>query len=106
MRRHTLVAGLVGLCLAVVPAAALGAEDQPRARPRPRALARAGPAARRRRSTVGPRPGRSPVAPRWRGEPGPAARAAAGRPARGAPGAPGRGEPVNAAPGSRGGKKT
>ena len=29
MRRHTLVAALAGLCLAVVPAAALGAEGQP-----------------------------------------------------------------------------
>ena len=102
MRRHTLVAALVGLCLAVVPAAALGAEDQPAPVPGPELSPAAGPAARQRRSTVGPRSGRSPVAPRWRGEPGPAARAAAGRPARGTPGAPGRGEPVNAGPGGAG----
>jgi hypothetical protein len=35
MRRHTLAAALVGLCLAVVPAAALGAEGQPAPVPGP-----------------------------------------------------------------------
>jgi hypothetical protein len=37
MRRHTLVAALAGLCLAIVPAAALGADEVPTAAPVPEA---------------------------------------------------------------------
>lgn len=35
MRRHTLAAALAGLCLAVVPAAALGSEEAPAQAPAP-----------------------------------------------------------------------
>ena len=38
MRRHTLVAALAGLCLAIVPAAALGADEVPAAAPVPDGL--------------------------------------------------------------------
>jgi hypothetical protein len=38
MRRHTLVAALAGLCLAIVPAAALGADEVPTAAPVPEAV--------------------------------------------------------------------
>ena len=61
MRRHTLVAALVGLCLAVVPAAALGAEDQPAPVPGPEP----GPAAR----AAAGRPARGTPGAPGRGEP-------------------------------------
>jgi cytochrome c len=44
LRRHTLAAGLAALCLAAVPAAALGAEPGPLADPGPLAPAQAPPA--------------------------------------------------------------